>query len=81
MEESMIFQAIFKAILIYFMFLFVRGIYRGYKSISVIKEGLGDMGNQSHNPYNSSREDFSTAKKHKQSSDIVDVDYKVVRED
>ncbi|MCP4913360.1 MAG: hypothetical protein GY909_09580 [Oligoflexia bacterium] len=76
----MIFQAIFKAILLYFAFIFIRGIYRGYKQINVIKEGFKEGGFQSSgNPYNSSNEGY-TQKTQPQSSDIVDVEYKVVKD-
>ena len=69
----MIFQALFKAFLIYIFFIFIRGLYRTFKTISFIKKSQHDMAqkvNSQHQKNSSKKDDSNT----------VEAEYKVLND-
>lgn len=75
-EHSMM-AIIFKALFIYFLFLFVRSIWRGYRMVEEIKSRSTEYSQNQNDPFR--RSDVHSKKSN--SGDVLEAEYRVLDKD
>lgn len=77
----MIFQILLKILFFYFLFVVVRGIYRSYKTISILQNGGNPFNQGGHQKHQGQTGNFGRKSQAQSDPNTVEAEYRVISED